>query len=108
MSRASMAFVRRVGGLSLPDPTMAARAMSPPRRPIVGFRRRPRPAQSLEPWSQLTPERGRCVAPPSRACYQDMEMLTDLSTRPFAGVLRTLSAEQRSGDLQVRSGRIVK
>src|SRR5215468_2682786 len=35
-------------------------------------------------------------------------MLTDLSTTPIAETLRRLSAERRSGDLQVRSGKIVK
>jgi tetratricopeptide (TPR) repeat protein len=35
-------------------------------------------------------------------------MLTDLTVTPVAEVLRRLSAEMRSGDLQVRSGKIVK
>lgn len=35
-------------------------------------------------------------------------MFTDLSKRPFAEVLRQLSSERRSGDLQVTSGRVVK
>ncbi len=35
-------------------------------------------------------------------------MFTDLSKRPFAEVLRQLSSERRSGDLQVTGGRVVK
>lgn len=35
-------------------------------------------------------------------------MFTDLSRRPFAEVLRQLSSERRSGDLQVTGGRVVK
>ncbi len=35
-------------------------------------------------------------------------MLIDLSRTPFANVLRRVSAEQRSGDLQVRSGKMAK
>jgi tetratricopeptide (TPR) repeat protein len=35
-------------------------------------------------------------------------MLTDVSVSPIAETLRRVSAEQRSGDLQVRSGRMVK
>lgn len=35
-------------------------------------------------------------------------MLTDLATTPIAETLRRLSAERRSGDLQVRSGKVVK
>src|SRR2546427_2853096 len=35
-------------------------------------------------------------------------MLTDLSVTPFAETIRRLSAERCSGDLQVRSGKIVK
>jgi tetratricopeptide (TPR) repeat protein len=35
-------------------------------------------------------------------------MLSDLSTTPIAETLRRLSAERRSGDLQVRSGKVVK
>jgi tetratricopeptide (TPR) repeat protein len=35
-------------------------------------------------------------------------MLIDLSTTPLAATLRALSAERKSGDLQVRSGKIVK
>jgi tetratricopeptide (TPR) repeat protein len=35
-------------------------------------------------------------------------MLTDLTLTPVAEVLRRLSADMRSGDLQVRSGKIVK
>ncbi len=35
-------------------------------------------------------------------------MLSDLSTTPIAETLRRLAAERRSGDLQVRSGKIVK
>jgi tetratricopeptide (TPR) repeat protein len=35
-------------------------------------------------------------------------VLTDLSRTPFAEVLRRVSAEQRSGDLQVRSGKMAK
>lgn len=38
----------------------------------------------------------------------DRGMFTDLSKRPFAEVLRQLSSERRSGDLQVTSGRVVK
>ena len=35
-------------------------------------------------------------------------MLTDLSVTPISETLRRLSEERRSGDLQVRSGKIVK
>ncbi len=35
-------------------------------------------------------------------------MLIDLSTTPIAETIRALSAERKSGDLQVRSGKIVK
>jgi tetratricopeptide (TPR) repeat protein len=35
-------------------------------------------------------------------------MLTDIATRPIAETIRQLSAERRSGDLQVRSGRLIK
>ncbi|HSB61549.1 MAG TPA: DUF4388 domain-containing protein [Vicinamibacteria bacterium] len=35
-------------------------------------------------------------------------MLTDLSVTPFAETIRQLSAERKSGDLQVRSGKTVK
>ncbi len=35
-------------------------------------------------------------------------MLVDLSTTALAGVLRRLSVERRSGDLEVRSGKVVK
>ncbi len=35
-------------------------------------------------------------------------MLTDMATSPIAETIRRLSAERRSGDLQVRSGRVVK
>jgi tetratricopeptide (TPR) repeat protein len=35
-------------------------------------------------------------------------MLTDIATSPIAETVRRLSAERRSGDLQVRSGRVVK
>jgi tetratricopeptide (TPR) repeat protein len=35
-------------------------------------------------------------------------MLTDVAVTPIAETLRKISAEQRSGDLQVRSGRMVK
>src|SRR5512134_1064652 len=35
-------------------------------------------------------------------------MLTDITTSPIAETVRRLSAERRSGDLQVRSGRMVK
>ena len=35
-------------------------------------------------------------------------MLTDIATSPIAETVRRLSAERRSGDLQVRSGRMVK
>lgn len=35
-------------------------------------------------------------------------MLTDIATSPIADTVRRLSAERRSGDLQVRSGRMVK
>jgi len=35
-------------------------------------------------------------------------MLIDLSTTPIAGTLRALSAERKSGDLHIRSGKIVK
>jgi tetratricopeptide (TPR) repeat protein len=35
-------------------------------------------------------------------------MLTDIATTPFADTVRRLSAERRSGDLQVRSGRVIK
>ncbi len=35
-------------------------------------------------------------------------MLTDIATSPIADVIRQLSAERRSGDLQVRSGKVVK
>lgn len=35
-------------------------------------------------------------------------MLTDLGATPIARTIRTLSAERRSGDLQVRSGQITK
>jgi tetratricopeptide (TPR) repeat protein len=35
-------------------------------------------------------------------------MLTDIAVSPIAETLRKLSAEHRSGDLQVRSGRVVK
>ena len=35
-------------------------------------------------------------------------MLVDLSKVPMAEVLRRLSAERKSGDLEVRSGKVVK
>ena len=35
-------------------------------------------------------------------------MLTDIATSPIAETVRRLSVERRSGDLQVRSGRMVK
>ena len=35
-------------------------------------------------------------------------MLTDIANSPIAETVRRLSAERRSGDLQVRSGRLVK
>src|SRR5215468_12480026 len=35
-------------------------------------------------------------------------MLTDLATTPIAETLRQLSATRKSGDLQVRSGKMVK
>ncbi len=35
-------------------------------------------------------------------------MLTDMATSPIAETIRRLSAERRSGDLQVRAGRVVK
>jgi tetratricopeptide (TPR) repeat protein len=35
-------------------------------------------------------------------------MLTDLSTTPIAETLRVLALEQRSGDLQIRTGKLVK
>ncbi len=35
-------------------------------------------------------------------------MLTDVATTPIADTLRRLSAERRSGDLQLRSGRVMK
>lgn len=35
-------------------------------------------------------------------------MLTDIASSPIAETLRRLSADRRSGDLQVRSGRVVK
>jgi hypothetical protein len=35
-------------------------------------------------------------------------MLSDLAASPFSEILRKLSAERRSGDLEVRSGKIVK
>jgi tetratricopeptide (TPR) repeat protein len=35
-------------------------------------------------------------------------MLTDIAQSPISETIRTLSAERRSGDLQVRSGRMVK
>jgi tetratricopeptide (TPR) repeat protein len=35
-------------------------------------------------------------------------MLTDITTSPIAETIRRVSAERRSGDLQVRSGRMVK
>jgi len=35
-------------------------------------------------------------------------MLTDIATTPIADTVRRLSAERRSGDLQVRSGRVIK
>jgi tetratricopeptide (TPR) repeat protein len=35
-------------------------------------------------------------------------MLIDIATRPIAETVRRLSAERRSGDLQVRSGRLIK
>jgi tetratricopeptide (TPR) repeat protein len=35
-------------------------------------------------------------------------MLTDIARSPISETIRTLSAERRSGDLQVRSGRMVK
>jgi tetratricopeptide (TPR) repeat protein len=35
-------------------------------------------------------------------------MLTDIATSPISETIRRLSAERRSGDLQVRSGRMVK
>ena len=35
-------------------------------------------------------------------------MLTDVATTPIADTLRRLSAERRSGDLQLRSGRVIK
>jgi tetratricopeptide (TPR) repeat protein len=35
-------------------------------------------------------------------------MLTDIAASPIAETMRKISAEQRSGDLQVRSGRMVK
>src|SRR4029453_6772753 len=35
-------------------------------------------------------------------------MLSDLSTTPIAETLRSLASERRSGDLQVRSGKLVK
>ena len=35
-------------------------------------------------------------------------MLTDIAQSPISEVIRRLSAERRSGDLQVRSGRMVK
>src|SRR5512147_2151997 len=35
-------------------------------------------------------------------------MLTDMASSPIAETIRTLSAERRSGDLQVRAGRLVK
>jgi tetratricopeptide (TPR) repeat protein len=35
-------------------------------------------------------------------------MLTDLSTTPIAETLRRLALEQRSGDLQIRTGKLVK
>ncbi len=35
-------------------------------------------------------------------------MLTDIATSPIAETIRRLSVEHRSGDLQVRSGRVVK
>ncbi len=35
-------------------------------------------------------------------------MLIDIATRPIAELVRQLSAERRTGDLQVRSGRLIK
>ena len=35
-------------------------------------------------------------------------MLTDIASSPMAEMMRSISAKQRSGDLQVRSGRMVK
>ena len=35
-------------------------------------------------------------------------MLTDLSTAPISETLRRLAADRCSGDLQVRSGKVVK
>ena len=35
-------------------------------------------------------------------------MLTDIASSPIAEMMRKISAEQRSGDLQIRSGRMVK
>ncbi len=35
-------------------------------------------------------------------------MLIDIATRPISETVRRLSAERRSGDLQVRSGRLIK
>jgi len=35
-------------------------------------------------------------------------MLIDIATRPIAELVRRLSAERRTGDLQVRSGRLIK
>src|SRR4030095_6854224 len=48
------------------------------------------------------------VAPRPWKCYQAKDMFTDLSARPIAQTLRQLSADRRTGDLQVRAGRIVK
>ncbi|HEY7923939.1 MAG TPA: DUF4388 domain-containing protein, partial [Vicinamibacteria bacterium] len=35
-------------------------------------------------------------------------MLTDIAQSPIAETIRRLSSERRTGDLQVRSGRLVK
>jgi hypothetical protein len=43
-----------------------------------------------------------------RVLSREAAMLTDLAVTPIADTLRRLSAEMRSGDLQVRSGKIVK
>src|SRR6266487_2794940 len=48
------------------------------------------------------------LVPVVRSVLTRTPMLTDLSLTPFAETIRRLSAERKSGDLQVRSLKLVK
>jgi tetratricopeptide (TPR) repeat protein len=88
MIRAIIAFVTRSGAISLPLPTATARNMLTPLSGEAGHTRG-------------CDRTGGMITTP-------LTMLTDLSTTPIAETLRRLAVDRRSGDLQIRTGKLVK